>query len=188
MSWDGCPPPRIFLKRSLAKATKPPIFASAQFRTCLWSCVGWWGSGQEAGQPPEKGPTAGGEPANPAKRGTRLKATTDRAFSSLSASKAGVPKRLVFLAGRADRDSPVPIDGHDRSGRRVSARPRISCPTAQHRTARDLRGLPRGNDRSRMAGQLDRSRLHNARGDQHRHSPRSSFSVRTAAPFEGMPR
>src|ERR1700758_937487 len=49
-----------------------------------------------------KGPAAGGEPANPAKRGTRLKATTDRAFSSLPASKAGLPKRLVFLAGRAD--------------------------------------------------------------------------------------
>src|SRR5215471_13005646 len=47
-------------------------------------------------------PAAGGEPANPAKRGTRLKATTDRAFSSLPASKAGLPKRLVFLAGRAD--------------------------------------------------------------------------------------
>ena len=30
-----------------------------------------------------KKPAAGGEPANPAKRGTRLKATTDRAFSSL---------------------------------------------------------------------------------------------------------
>jgi hypothetical protein len=24
----------------------------AQFRTCLWPRVGWWASGQEAGQPP----------------------------------------------------------------------------------------------------------------------------------------
>ena len=57
-------------------------------------------------------PAAGGEPANPAKRGTRLKATTDRAFSSLSASKADVPKRLVYLAGRADGGSPLPNEGH----------------------------------------------------------------------------
>jgi hypothetical protein len=60
-------------------------------------------------------PTAGGEPANPAKRGTRLKATTDRAFSSLLASKANVPKRLVFLAGRAEGISP-PNDGHANLG------------------------------------------------------------------------
>ena len=47
------------------------------------------------------------EPANPAKRGTRLKATTDRAFSSRSTPpKVGVPKRLVSLAGRADRVLP----------------------------------------------------------------------------------
>ncbi len=57
-------------------------------------------------------PAAGGEPANPAKRGTRLKATTDRAFSSLSASTADVPKRLVYLAGRADGSSSHPNEGH----------------------------------------------------------------------------
>ena len=30
------------------------ICALAQFRTCLWPCVGRWASGQEAGQPPEE--------------------------------------------------------------------------------------------------------------------------------------
>jgi hypothetical protein len=84
-----------------------------------------------------KGSAAGGEPANPAKRGTRLKATTDRAFSSLPASKAGLPKRLVFLAGRAERDlipiqamATTALDGiirlvHGGNVRRRSIRPRV---------------------------------------------------------------
>lgn len=77
-------------------------------------------------------PAAGGEPANPAKRGTRLKATTDRAFSSLSTPpKVGVPKRLVSLAGRADRVSPFPSDGHERPERLDAASER-TCPTALH--------------------------------------------------------
>ena len=39
--------------------------------------------------------------------GSRLKATTDRAFLvSVGPSKGRQPKRLVFLAGRADRDLP----------------------------------------------------------------------------------
>src|SRR5580704_11469163 len=50
------------------------ISAVAQFRTCLWPCVGRWASGQEAGQPPKEDattsllprPAAGGEPAMPA--------------------------------------------------------------------------------------------------------------------------
>jgi ornithine decarboxylase len=37
---------------------------------------------------------------------------------------------------------------------------------------------PRGNERSRMAGQLERSRLHNAGAAEHRHSPRSLSLVR----------
>src|SRR5215467_5521241 len=30
------------------------ISTLAQFRTCLWPCVGRWASGQEAGQPPKE--------------------------------------------------------------------------------------------------------------------------------------
>src|ERR1700744_4244529 len=47
----------------------------------------------------QKKPAAGGEPANPAKRGTRLKATTDRAFSSLPESKLAYRRGLSFLPG-----------------------------------------------------------------------------------------
>ena len=32
---------------------KKCYFSFAQFRTCLWPCVGRWASGQEAGQPPK---------------------------------------------------------------------------------------------------------------------------------------
>ncbi|MCW2318481.1 hypothetical protein M2322_004050 [Rhodoblastus acidophilus] len=76
-------------------------------------------------------PTAGSEPANSVLHGrSRLEATTDRAFSSLSASKAGVPKRLVFLAGRADRDPPFPITAQRRVFRKDSPGwlpPSVSC-------------------------------------------------------------
>ena len=50
----------IFFPKKIAKKDKnfliPPAIGSkgrlAQFRTCLWSRVSWWASGQEAGQPP----------------------------------------------------------------------------------------------------------------------------------------
>jgi hypothetical protein len=45
-------------------------------------------------------PAAGGEPANPAKRGTRLEATTDRAFLvSAGPPKVGAQRGLSFLPG-----------------------------------------------------------------------------------------
>ena len=39
-------------KKLLHRETNAIMSASAQFRTCLWPRVGWWASGQEAGQPP----------------------------------------------------------------------------------------------------------------------------------------
>ena len=45
-------------------------------------------------------PAAGGEPANPAQRGTRLEATTDRAFLvSAGPPKVGVQRGLSILPG-----------------------------------------------------------------------------------------
>jgi hypothetical protein len=94
-------------QKRLVKLQKRRIYILAQIaRACGRVSVG----GDPDKRPVNRStkPAAGGEPANPAKRGTRLKATTDRAFSSLSAPpKAGVPKRLVSLAGRADRVSPI---------------------------------------------------------------------------------
>ena len=95
-------------KKTLAIASRWPYSPLAQFRTCLWSCVGWWASGQEAGQPPgsislldgsDNQSAAGGETGVPrSPRGTRLKATTERAFLvSLCPPKAWNPKRLVHL-------------------------------------------------------------------------------------------
>lgn len=96
-------------------------------RTCLWSCVGGWRSGQEACEPSLRAGSRS-EPVNPAKRGTRLKATTDRAFSSLSASNADLPKRLVYLAGRADREL-IPIQSMAQSfARRIRSVARLHGP------------------------------------------------------------
>src|SRR6202046_1027880 len=62
--------------------------------------AGIWTRGQSTAL---ERPAAGGKPAHPAQRGTRLEATTDRAFLvSVGPSKGWQPKRLVFLAGRAE--------------------------------------------------------------------------------------
>ncbi len=39
-------------KKTLASRRQRDYLPTAQFRTCLWPRVGWWASGQEAGQPP----------------------------------------------------------------------------------------------------------------------------------------
>src|SRR3954454_18592506 len=90
--------------KTLAPRNHIAYFFHAQFRTCLWPCVDRWASGQEAGQPPKEAPTsllmrsaAGGETGAPrSPRGTRLKATTERAFLDPGAN-AGRLKRLVLL-------------------------------------------------------------------------------------------
>jgi hypothetical protein len=60
-------------------------------------------------------PAAGGEPANPAKRGTRLEATTDRAFLvSAGPPKVGAQRGLSILPGVRTGHFPRPNDGSDR--------------------------------------------------------------------------
>jgi hypothetical protein len=124
--------------RGKIKLAKPPrmhIFRLAQFRTCLWSCVGWRRSGQEAGHPSEKTGSRS-EPANPAKRGTRLKATTDRAFSSLSALQRPAYRRgLSFLPGVRRGAHPIPSEGHhtlDSSAASAVLLAEVDVSTAQH--------------------------------------------------------
>ncbi len=129
-----------WLKFFLVSGTNPHMYRLAQIaRACGRVSVG--GDPDKRPVNRQQKPAAGGEPANPAKRGTRLKATTDRAFSSLSASKADVPKRLVYLAGRADGGSPFPNEGH--SNPKATAL-RVKVSTALHPTggpeAMELRG------------------------------------------------
>ena len=132
----------------------------AQFRTCLWPRAGRWASGQEAGQPPgtwvrsrgdwisprqgprrkprpEQRPAAGGETGAPrAQRGTRLKATTERAFLvSAGSPSAGVTEEALHLAGRAERVSRSkrrqrktglpcpPLDCHPQTSRPEAGKP-----------------------------------------------------------------
>src|SRR5919201_4751157 len=110
----------------------------AQFRTCLWPCVGRWASGQEAGQPPKEEPAslhprpaAGGETGAPrSPRGTRLKATTERAFL-VTTESCRSPKRLVLLCRACGSDLPfrtkaaIGWDRRRREGFSAGSSPRL---------------------------------------------------------------
>src|SRR3712207_4654086 len=109
------------LRRGLKTLVIPGEYAYlplSQFRTCLWSCVGWWASGQEAGQPPESAlalDTPNRQPeaktgAPRSQRGTRLKATTNGLFWSRWPSKGQHRRGLFIIARRAD-GNPHPNQG-----------------------------------------------------------------------------
>ncbi len=67
--------------------------------------------------------------------GSRLKATTDRAFLvSVGPSKGRQPKRLVFLAGRADRDLPF------QTMATLTATERLRTPSRNLETPSAIRG------------------------------------------------
>ena len=79
-------------------------------------------------------PAAGGEPANPAKRGTRLKATTDRAFSSLLALQRLAYRRgLSFLPHVRTGAHPIQTMATKPWTARLAGLG-WTCPTAQHPT------------------------------------------------------
>src|SRR5580704_1591999 len=90
-------------------------FWRAQFRTCLWPCVGRWASGQEAGQPPKEEnttslhprPAAGGEPAMPALHWRRgLKQRRKGFFGFCRRECRGHRKGLSIFASSAERGFP----------------------------------------------------------------------------------
>ena len=94
------------------------------------------GFGQEADKPsvPTGSRRRTGEPR--LKRGTRLKATTDRAFSSLPTLQRSAPRRgLSFLPG-VRMGLPRPIDGSSRGGfGRTAVSQRRSIRSARRRSA-----------------------------------------------------
>jgi len=117
-------------KKLLHRETNAIMSASAQFRTCLWPRVGWWASGQEAGQPPgvrsklkadRRKPTGESadcssseplnrqpeaKPAHPALNGGRgLKQRRSGLLWSRRPSKGRHRRGLSILAGRAERVS-----------------------------------------------------------------------------------
>src|SRR6516164_11480243 len=66
-------------------------------------------------------PAAGGETGAPrAQRGTRLKATTERAFLVSLALQRSTPKRLVHLCLACGTGCPAPIQG-SKSGEKARA-------------------------------------------------------------------
>src|SRR3984893_16303725 len=106
--WGASVPKRCPRAKSLAPRGNFAYLVNAQFRTCLWPCVGRWASGQEAGQPPKESDLTflahaigsrrrTGAPRSP--RGTRLKATTERAFLVLPAQMPDHRRGLSFLPG-----------------------------------------------------------------------------------------
>src|ERR1700685_373576 len=99
------------------------ISALAQFRTCLWPCVGRWASGQEAGQPPkeetllpcsrDRQPEA--KPAMPALHWRRgLKQRRKGFFGYCRRQCRGHRKGLSIFASSAERDFPHPDQGSNR--------------------------------------------------------------------------
>ena len=109
----GRPRQKNFQKKLVCRSLFPYL-CLAQFRTCLWSCVGWRGSDKRPINRQFQ-PAAGGEPANPAKRGTRLEATTDRAFSSLSTLHRSATEEACLSCRACGRGFPFPIDGFSRT-------------------------------------------------------------------------
>src|SRR5215813_12609787 len=121
--------PRVILQPVQAKClrlgTRSLSFFNAQFRTCLWPCVGRWASGQEAGQPPKEEnttsllprPAAGGETGDArSPRATRLKATTEGLFWLLPARMPGTPKGLVLLCQQCGTGLPPNPDRGNKHG------------------------------------------------------------------------
>ena len=158
-------------KKTACNRARLARFNACPIRTCLWSCVGRRGSGQEASQPPLKRPAAGDEPAYPAQRGTRLEATTDRAFLvSVGLSKGRLnPKRLVYLAGRAEGTPPF----------------QTMAPRG-HGAAPDLAAGPLAAG-SRLAGQRERSRASPSRAGRQRIASSLSFASHATPSRWGMP-
>ena len=122
-------------------------------------------------------PAAGGKPAHPAQRGTRLEATTDRAFLvSVGPPKVGLPKRLVYLAGRAEGNPPFQT---------MALNPNVCFglvkATAQHLALEGSTRRPPpdvGLVCLRLAGQREASRVSIARGHSASPAPFSWFSAR----------
>src|SRR6202043_199037 len=106
--------------KRVASLARMDYFGFAQFRTCLWPCVGRWASGQEAGQPPKEEtttsllprPAAGGEPAMPALHWRRgLKQRRKGFFGYCRRQCRGRRKGLSIFANSAERDFPNPDRG-----------------------------------------------------------------------------
>jgi hypothetical protein len=96
-----------------ARFTQLVVLPNTHVPVVVCRSAGIWTRGQSTAR---GRPAAGGEPANPAKRGTRLEATTDRAFLvSVGPPKVGVQRGLSILPGVRTGPFPRPNDGSDGS-------------------------------------------------------------------------
>ena len=119
---------RAAAKKPLCGAPFFPIYALAQFRTCLWSRVGWRGSDKRPINRQFQ-PAAGGEPANPVSNGGRdLKQRRTGLFRLCRPSKGRRTEEACLSCRACGWDFPVQSMAHSTTRRR----PRRVEPTAQH--------------------------------------------------------
>src|ERR1700722_7561303 len=80
-------------------------------RTCLWSCVGRRGSGQEASQPPSKDRQPEANRRTPPNGGRDLKQRRTGLFWSLLALQRPTTEEACLSCRACGRDSSPPNDG-----------------------------------------------------------------------------
>src|ERR1700728_1616571 len=108
-------------------------------RTCLWSCVGRRGSGQEASQPPSKDRQPEANRRTPPNGGRDLKQRRTGLFWSLLALQRLNNRRgLFFLPGVRKGLNPLQTMAVKPNGRRLASRWNIA--TAQHLIGRSTHG------------------------------------------------
>lgn len=83
-------------------------------RTCLWSCVGRRGSGQEASQPPLDDRQPEANRRTPPNGGRDLKQRRTGLFWSLPALQRSAPKEACLSCRACGRESSLPNDGCER--------------------------------------------------------------------------
>ena len=92
------------LKKPLALRRVSHDFVSRPIRTCLWSCVGRRGSGQEASQPPLEDRQPEANRRTPPNGGRGLKQRRTGLFWSLPALQRSAPKEACLSCRACGRD------------------------------------------------------------------------------------
>ena len=100
-------------KTSCARARFDQI-SVCPIRTCLWSCVGRRGSGQEASQPPLEDRQPEANRRTPPNGGRDLKQRRTGLFWSLPALQRSAIKEACLSCRACGRDFPRPNDGPER--------------------------------------------------------------------------
>ncbi len=148
---------RAAAKKPLCGAPFFPIYALAQFRTCLWSRVGWRGSDKRPINRQFQ-PAAGGEPANPVSNGGRdLKQRRTGLFRLCRPSKGRRTEEACLSCRACGWDFPVQsMAFHDTAS---AAACRANGAASDRHVAGPRFRAGRRSGRSRLAMSSRRSRV-----------------------------